>query len=294
MGTNLTIAIPFFGDDPTPLLEGLTRCDAHGVEICLWDDGSPDRAITERLRTRKECGPHPLRLFESPVNKGRAATRNYLTSVARGVHILFLDADMRIHDEDFLLIWQDAIDRHPEAILFGGFLPPADTGGMPVSLHAAMAATADCPPAAQRNRSPARYVYTSNLSAPKTLFEACPFADSFDGWGWEDVEWGLRAAAHSAVVHIENAAIHDDIVDDEELIARFATSAQNFARLAAAHPDAVRDMPVWRAAQLFRHLAPVRAMAPLFAGASRRRSLPMPMRLVALKLWRASHYGAAL
>ena len=56
--------------------------------------------------------------------------------------------------------------------------------------------------------APEKYVFTSNLLIRRDVFDAEPFDAGFVGWGWEDVEWGMRVSRRHPIAHIDNPATH--------------------------------------------------------------------------------------
>ena len=76
----------------------------------------------------------------------------------------------------------------------------------------------------------------------RDIFEAEPFDPSFVGWGWEDVEWGMRVSRRHPIAHIDNPATHLGLAPAAAMAAKFEQSAANFARVVAAHGDIVCDL----------------------------------------------------
>src|SRR5690606_23100227 len=92
------------------------------------------------------------------------------------------------------------------------------------ALHRALAVGGDCLPAAERRHAPEKYVFTSNLLVRRDVFETERFDEGFSGWGWEDVEWGMRVARRWPIVHIDNPATHLGLDDAETLAAKYEQS----------------------------------------------------------------------
>jgi len=288
----LSILIPFYRDDPTPLLADLARqtgFDADTVEIIVCDDGTGDAALTQAITAvLKGRGS----LIGGAENRGRAEARNALCRAARAARLLFLDADMRLPDSSFVATWLREIETADPDIAFGGFAPPvAVTADR--ALHRAFSQSADGLPAGQRAKDPARSLFTSNLLVKADILTACPFDNGFEGWGWEDMEWAARAAARYDSRHIDNPAVHDGLETAETLLERYRRAAGNFARLSALHPGLAARMPLTRWARRMKRLPGSRVLRPIFAMIARSPA-PMAARVAALKLWRASWYGEAL
>jgi len=293
----LSVLIPFLRDDPCDLLQ---RLDAEAaalagqVEIVLLDDGSGDAALTGRIGAQTGGMALAVRVIRLPGNEGRSRGRNRLASAARGGALLFLDSDMRPDRSDFLQTWAVSVDREDPAVAFGGFsLLQASTEAR-FSVHRALAARSECVPCAVRARNPEKYVYTSNLLVRRDVFEAEAFDAAFTGWGWEDVEWGMRVSRRFPVIHIDNPATHMGLDTVAALAGKYEQSAPNFARVADKHPDIVSGYPSFRVARLFKRLPGLTLWRPWMKRAALADWLPVRARAFSLRLYRAALYAEAV
>ena len=289
----LSVLIPFKGDDPRALIATLAR-DPAAVEIVLLDDGTGDSALSGALQALIADLPLPIRLVTLAVNEGRAKGRNRLVSHARAGHFLFLDSDMAPDSPDFLKTWLALIERTDPAVAFGGFSLDQVEPRRDQALHWAMAAHSDCLSAAERSLSPEKHVFTSNLLVRRDVFAAEGFDEGFAGWGWEDVEWGMRVARRWPIVHIDNTATHLGLDPASVIAAKYEQSAANFARVVAAHPDVVSAYPSYRAAKILRRV-PLRGLwRPLIKAFALNALAPLPSRAFAMRLYRAALYAEAV
>ncbi|MGZ3306120.1 MAG: glycosyltransferase family 2 protein, partial [Asticcacaulis sp.] len=250
----LSVLIPFYKDSPLPLLSGLTIRDPHSVEIILLDDGSGDEVLTARIRDFMAKSPMAMELITLGGNEGRARGRNRLTAAARGDYFLLLDADMLPDGPDFLDNWLKQLDSGFPAVVFGGFSLNQAPRDKSFTIHRLMAGHSDCLKAAARSRHPEKYVFTSNLLVRRDVFQAEGFDSGFTGWGWEDVEWAMRVAAHYPVEHIDNTATHMGLDTIADLARKYEQSVSNFARVLSKHPHIVTHYPSYRVARMFRKL----------------------------------------
>lgn len=293
----LTVLVPTFHDDVAPLVEALTACaGAHRIQLIIYDDGSQDTVLESRMIHALMTFPGTARVLLAEENVGRSEARNRLLAQASTDWVVLLDADMLPDDHLFLARYFDAI-RLSDAptLVSGGFSLKRVDIKPGRSLHALQSAASECMPADVRNQAPGRYVFTSNLLVHRTILEAVPFDTGFQGWGWEDVAWGLSVETAFPISHIDNTATHLGLDTDQALITKYARSSQNFARLAERHSSAVEAMPLFIAARRAQWLGPLRRpAASLFGAVARATLLPSQVRLFALKLVRALHYSKVL
>ena len=289
----LSVLIPCFRDDPTPLLAALDHADP-AIEIVVLDDGSNDPAMALRIATTVRGMEIATRFICLGANQGRAEGRNRLAAVARGEYLLFLDSDMLPDAPDFLLRWRYLIDLEDPAVAFGGFSLDQTPRTRIHAVHRALSLRSDCLPVAERRKAPEKYVFTSNLLIRRDIFEAEPFDSGFTGWGWEDVEWGMRVSRRHPIAHIDNPATHLGLAPAAAMAAKFEQSAANFARVVAAHADIVCSYPSYRAARALKR-APLRSLwRPWLKAAAMVELAPAGARAFALRLYRAALYAEAV
>jgi glycosyltransferase involved in cell wall biosynthesis len=292
----LSVLIPFFRDDPFALLAALdaeTVALGDRVEIVVLDDAGGDCDLSARTAAAVSALRTPARLIQLAANEGRARGRNRLAAAARADHLLFLDSDMLPDRPNFLSAYLELLPTDP-AVVVGGFSVAQCVVSKDHALHRAMAARADCLPAAVRALTPEKYVFTSNLMVRRDVFEAEAFDEGFRGWGWEDVEWGARVSRRVPIVHIDNPATHLGLDTPDVLAGKYEQSVQNFARLAARHPDLVSGYPSFKAAQLFKAWPGVPRWRGLLKHLALSSVAPLALRVMAMKAYRAALYAEAI
>jgi glycosyltransferase involved in cell wall biosynthesis len=289
----LSVLIPFYRDDPSRLLQALDQA-ALPVEIVVLDDGSGDAALATHVGAAVRALALPARFVRLAVNEGRAAGRNRLAAEARGRHLLFLDADMLPDQADFLARWLDLIEADDPPVAFGGFSLDQAPLTASTAVCRALSLKSDCLPAEARQRTPEKYVFTSNLLIRRDIFETEPFDRGFSGWGWEDVEWGMRVSRRHPIAHIDNPATHLGLAPAAAMAAKFEQSAANFARVVAAHGDIVSAYPSYRVARALKRAPLRRLWRPLLKAFALIEPLPAGPRAFALRLYRAALYAEAV
>ncbi|GAM99024.1 glycosyl transferase family protein [alpha proteobacterium U9-1i] len=291
----LSVLTPFHRDDPTPLLKRLEGAP-DGVEFVLLDDGSGSAHLLADVLSHAEKLGAPARIVVLERNGGRAAGRNRLIAEARGEYVLFLDADMLPDSDEFLANWLDVIKRQRPFAAFGGLSVRQSKATPETAFHLDLFERSDCHSARTRAQSPARYTAAANLLVRRDVFAQIQFDDSFSGWGWEDVDWALRAARHAPILHIDNSATHAGLDSVETLMRKSREAGPNFARLAAKHPNEITRYPAFRMANALKRAPALTALRAAFSWLARDplEASPMPLRRVAFKLYRASHYAEHL
>jgi glycosyltransferase involved in cell wall biosynthesis len=290
----LSVLIPFYGDDPTRLAASLNALigTRKTVEILLLDDGSPETTLNAGVARTVRALSAPARLLTSTRNMGRSSGRNLLAAKARGRWLLYLDADMQPGNDAFLQAYLERIESDDFDAAFGGYetVQPDD----PVfDVHAALSRASDHTDAEAREHIGATAFCSSNLLVRARVMRDVRFDESFTGWGWEDVDWAVRAARAHRLVHLDNPAWHDGLQGADGLLSKFRAGAVNYARLLEKHPQLAR-LPGARAARTLAAIPLQRAMRGVFADLVRSQRLPMKVRTTALKLWRASWTAEAI
>lgn len=289
----ISITVPFYNCAVAPLAQALSR-QAGALpgefELIFADDGSPQAHWREALQAVLRDSRVPAQILSAPQNLGRSAIRNRLIEAARAEHLLFIDADMLPDRDDFLLRYLKLADG--AELIYGGrsyqrVPPPAP----PFRLYHAFSLRTECTPAWQRQRAPARYVMTNNLLVRRELLLTQPFAEEYQGWGYEDTDWAMGLPERD-ILHIDNSASHLGLIEERTLLAKMDESAANFLRIAARR-SAFRQVPAYRAARLAARL-PTRWLALLCRRLALLRALPLRLRCAAVQGYRLAIYARAL
>jgi glycosyltransferase involved in cell wall biosynthesis len=234
----LSVLIPVYNQDVSRLLEELHRqalelSGGTGVEILVLEDGSTEKYTNRNTADRLST----VRYEESAENRGRAATRNTLIEQAGGACLLFLDADMLPDRDDFL----DRYIQHARAggeILCGGISYTRHIpSGREYGFYLYKSRHTEALPAAVRNKAPWRYLFTSNIMVRRDIVRSVRFNRNFTGYGFEDIEWGIRLARLYTVEHIDNSCSHTGVMDKKQVFGKMRESITNFALLVHLHPE---------------------------------------------------------
>lgn len=291
----LSVLVPYYRDDPTDLLEHLLSQMAgrKDIEVLIYDDGTGDVEMNTKACAVVKDATSSVRLLLASKNRGRAFARNMLKQHARADWVLFLDADMRPVKDHFLDDYVSLIEENVADVIFGGFEVPKSTDDPDRELHRAFSEISDCLSLADRQRHGPQYVCSSNLCVKKSVLEAEPFDPEFSGWGWEDSEWAARVGAKFPLVHADIPALHLGLETTDTLLRRFKDSGQNYHRFTSKHPDLAQSLTLFNMTLRLRRIPGQKIMRPFLKGLVKLRLVPVRLRLLALKLWRASWYAEA-
>ena len=291
----LSVLIPYFKDDPTALLHALLSQTAEqsGIEILIYDDGTGDADLNTKVCAAVKSAHSSVHLMIAHGNKGRSAARNALQENARADWVLFLDADMRPVSHRFLSNYVDLIEAEMADVIFGGFTVAEKAQDPDQELHRALSEVSDCLSLIARQAAGPQFVASSNLAVRKAVLDAEGFDDGFSVWGWEDSEWAARVAKRFELIHADIPALHLGLESTETLLRRFKTSGHNYVRFTEKHPDIAKTLSLFKISQKLRKTPGQKLMRPFLKLAVKLQFMPIRLRLVALKLWRASHYAEA-
>ena len=111
--------------------------------------------------------------------------------------------------------------------------------------------------------------------------------------GWEDSEWAARVAKRFSLIHADIPALHLGLESTETLLRRFRTSGANYVLFTEKHPDLAKTLSLFKISQKLRKVPGQKVMRPFLKTAVSQNVLPIKLRLMALKMWRASWYAQA-
>ncbi len=291
----LSILIPYFRDNPAALIRALSSQLKGGqpVEILVYDDGTNDAGITSDIREIIEQSESPIRAIIAHENHGRAHARNTLRSYAHAEWVLFLDADMRPVTRHFVDDYLGLIRSEKADIIFGGFEVDVKANSPEQELHRAFSQSSDCLSLEDRQKGGPKYVCSSNLCVRKEVLDQQPFDPGFIGWGWEDSEWAARAAKEYTLLHADIPALHLGLETTDTLLKRFKESGPNYLLFTHKHPELAQSLSLFKAIKTIQKIPGQRLLRPILKMLVKFQKAPVRLRLIALKVWRASWYAEA-
>lgn len=208
---DLSVIIPTYNNRTIlkQALESLFEQDLPSTryEIVVLDDGSTDK--TQEMVSALGS-PVPV-TYRWQANRGRAAARNAGSRLAKGKVLFYLDSDI-IAGPGLLSRHLRYHEQHSEPIGVQGrtLIHPAS------KVTSFMKTKELVPDLTWRKRQALSpyHIITRNLSIrAEDLWAVGGFDESFPGYGWEDIELGLRLHAHGVRFLYDPHAIgyHNDV-----------------------------------------------------------------------------------
>lgn len=196
------------------------------------DDGSTEKFANGSVAGRLSV----VRYEESAVNKGRAEIRNALLQQAQGVYVLFLDADMLPDRDDFLETYLEQGWKGSEIVCGGISYRQNEKENPEYSFYLYKSRKTEALPPSVRGIIPWRYLFTSNIMVRRDILASVRFDPRFTGYGFEDIEWGIRLRDSFTIKHIDNTCSHMGVMSKQQVFSRMRESVQNYALLLSLHP----------------------------------------------------------
>lgn len=218
---DISILIPTYNHVCTELVRTLQQQASQlpiSYEIIVADDGS---SLVSTIQANRAINDYTnSRYIERPTNEGRAAIRNYLADTASKPWLLFIDSDMVVRRQDFLLNYVDTPEE--QAVWDGGICVGGDAQLLRHNLRYQYERanehlhTAEC-----RQLEPYRDFHTANFMASKHLMLNYPFDLRFRHYGYEDVLFGMTLETHRIPIHhIDNPLGFEMFEGNEQFLSK--------------------------------------------------------------------------
>lgn len=288
MKSELSILIPVYNGDCRRQVEALSRqAEAIGglrYEIIVADDGSPDRSCVESCR-EVEHWPH-CRFIDRGVNSGSAATRNFLARESKYKWLLFLDCDMEIECDRFILRY---LEGDHQGVVNGGIAIGAGDKSNLRYLYETERAPHHT--AEERNKRPYQSFRSANFLIEREVMLRCPFDERFKKSGYEDVMLGKQLRRKSVrMLHIDNPNVMTDFEDNSAYVSKIERSLRTLHQFR----DELRGYSKLLTLVGGIHLAPVRWTISLwhllFGSLERRLLCSSHPSLTLFKLYKLGYY----
>lgn len=241
----LSLLIPVYNWDVSRLLSGIIEeVDGFGLwgglELLILDDASDDKFISARNKAFFERVHRPYLKYSClECNIGRSSIRNLLASRASGDFLIFMDCDVIPDENDFIRRYVCLAEEDSFDVVCGGISYRTRVLNDPeYDYHAYLGNKKEVKPASERNKMPWRHILTSNIMVRKSVFLQTPFDERFIGYGYEDIEWGVRLTEKFRILHIDNTVSHLGLVTKSSAYYKMCNSVSNYLLLKELRPKA--------------------------------------------------------
>ena len=254
---DLSILIPVYNWNVTLLLrkilDEINGLSLDGrVEVIVLDDCSTAADILlaneKFIAENQQAYLHYSRLDQ---NAGRSVVRNILTERAQGEFLLFLDCDVLPDSDHFIRNYLEYVDLKDHDVVCGGrSYHTRILQGKEYDYYEYFGKRKEVKTAEERNSEPWRHILTSNVMVRRDAYREVPFNDQFIGYGYEDIEWGIRLAERWSVLHIDNTASHLGLVSKTTAHEKMRQAVPNYLLLRRQYPAAFAVATVGKLAQV--------------------------------------------
>lgn len=267
----LSILIPTYNRALSTLVQALAvqaaKVEGLEWEVIVADDASTNDKTKTSNRIVNDC-PN-CRLIELSENMGRVRIRNFLTAEARYAHLLFLDSDVLVTHDDFILRYLTCDNG---CVVYGGVCitpsPHLEQSNLRYRYEWEKQKSFTLQ---WRRQHPYKSFRTTNFLVPRKVMLAHPFDDRIRAYGYEDVLFGKELAkAGVSISHIDNAVAVDDFESDALFLDKVDESLRTLSSirtLAVGYSsllDSVLRLQRWHVLPLVRSLLkPFRPMLRL-------------------------------
>ncbi len=225
----LSICIPIFNFDVRKLVKHVQATDdMPDFEILLVDDHS-DELYCKQNRELQLF--EKIKYTELEENIGRSKIRNLLASKAQFESILFLDCDVEIVRDDFLLKYYEQI-KQGEKVVCGGHIYQENPPDKEKYLHWYYGTRREVKTTTERQKAPNDSFMTGNFLISKDLFEKIRFDERISGYGHEDTLLGCELDKLGIKInHIDNPVLHTGLDTNKQFLEKTRQSIHNLLHL---------------------------------------------------------------
>ena len=200
----ISILIPTYNHVCVALVAALQQqalAASISYEVIVADDGSTQ---TDTIESNRAINALPCcHYIERQQNVGRAAIRNFLANEAKFSWLLFIDSDMVVRNDVYLLRYAQS---HCHTVIDGGITVGGDAHLLRDNLRFRYEQSfAPHNKVEERQQHPYHDFHTANFLVRRDLMLAYPFDLRFRHYGYEDVLFGKQLQQHGIdICHIDN------------------------------------------------------------------------------------------
>ena len=216
----LSVLIPVYNVDVRGLVEDIVKQGQKAgipFEVIVLDDCSKDLYKTNNQLLSNTEKVHYAELDE---NIGRSKIRNKLADMANYAHLLFMDCDTALPDDQYIQRYISCCNE--KNIICGGRIyrknPPTEHNKYFRWYYGSKRETSN---AEKRNKNPNKSFLSNNFLISRSLFQKVRFNENITSYGHEDTLFGYELEKKGVViVHIDNPLIHNGLETTAEFLSK--------------------------------------------------------------------------
>jgi len=222
----ISICIPVYNVNITSLVLELeiqiNQSDSE-VELIVIDDRSLDKVRNQNNSCLKR---HVY--IKLNKNVGRSRIRNMFLDYSKYDNLLFLDCDVEVIKENFLVNYIKALKHNPCDVVCGGLEYSKVKPLKENVLRWKFGSQRECRAVALRNENPYASFMTSNFIIKKKMLLLNPFDENLTKYGHEDTLLGFQLRlAGKKILHIQNPVLHADVESNVNFLNKTEIAIQN-------------------------------------------------------------------
>jgi len=228
----LSILIPVYNYNIRTLVTQLYRQCAivkdFKFEILVFDDGSKFFSQENNyVNTLENC---TYTILER--NIGRSAIRNLLAQNANYENLLFLDADVQIISDTFILTYLDFINQKNYEVVYGGIVYQSEKPNKNQLLRWIYGNKRESLAAVRRSKQHYLSFLTLNFLIKKEIFKQVCFNENIPNLRYEDLLFSYDLMqAKISVAHIDNQVVHNGIETSDIFLSKTEDSLKGLKYL---------------------------------------------------------------
>lgn len=281
----LSILIPTHDYNAYPLVQSLhqqAECLPIPYEIILAEDGSHD--TVSMIANLKVSELSHCRYIRRKENVGRSVIRNFLMNEAQGDWLLFMDADGKVVRDDFLQKYITAAQQH--AVVCGGVVHPDQWHDPQRMLRWKYEKAYE-----RKYGNISEQFRSFSFLITRDVAHAVHFDERYDGYGYEDVQFGKDLEQAGFTVYgIDNPLMNDDIEDNETFLRKSEEALRAAFRFRQEIGDRVKINRIYHRNALFSWI--VKWVYKLFAPLIRKNLLSAHPSLALFNLYKLGYYAS--
>ena len=231
----LSILIPTFEYDCSDLVtalhqqcETLAQSEKLDYEIIVADDGSNHpvwQSVQSIIQSLSHCS-----FVRQEHNIGRSRIRNYLTQIAKGDLLLFMDQDGIVINDFFIKRFVDAGQTHD--VVCGNMVQSEHTPERRFHLRYFYEKRYEQAFLKEIDARPTGWPFRSFcFMISRKVSNAVMMDERFSQYGYEDVKYGMDLERHGfQIYHINNPLLNNELEDNETFVEKTETALQTLYR----------------------------------------------------------------